>query len=133
MGDDLYTDGGLLHTQPIDYINKHNNNDTETDLTIIIGYNKTYENKQGTQGTNALNYLARIIEIVRLNHDNVTSIVKMKNENENENNINRIILSLSKIVWKSIIQILIKMLFRKDLIEDEKKSPNLQRPIYRVN
>ena len=71
---ELYTDGGLLHTFPLDNIGT-----SDSDITVIIGYDESYENTRGTEGSNALSYLARIIDIVRLNHNNMDSIKKIVN------------------------------------------------------
>lgn len=75
---DLYTDGGLLHTFPIDNIENDN-----SDLVVLLGYDEIYGTTNGTEGNNALSYLGRIIDIVRLNHSNIHNIKKIiKSDNE---------------------------------------------------
>ena len=73
---ELYTDGGLLHTFPTDFIGK-----TDSDITIILGYDDIYHNTFGPEGTNTLSYLSRIIDIVRMDGSNLRNIKKIKQEN----------------------------------------------------
>ena len=79
IDEDLFTDGGLLHTFPTDYINKE-----EYDLTMIVGYDSMYNTTNGHEGTNTLNYLGRLIDIVRLNTNNINNINNLiTSDNEN--------------------------------------------------
>ena len=53
-----YTDGALLHAYPTKYINQ-----SKADLIILVGYDKSYINKNGSIGDNIFTYLSRIIDI----------------------------------------------------------------------
>ena len=69
---ELYTDGGLLQTYPLEFLEK-----TESDLTIIIGYDEISLQKLGGEGQNTLSYLNRLIDILRLNSINIDQIKKL--------------------------------------------------------
>lgn len=67
----LYIDGGLLHTYPIDYIKN-----SQADIKLLIGYDNTHLNRMGIDGDNIVSYLARLIDISRLNHPNIKKLEK---------------------------------------------------------
>lgn len=62
----LYTDGGLLQTYPIKNIKT-----SQADIKLLIGLDTTHTNKIGMAGTNMITYLARLIDISRLNNSNI--------------------------------------------------------------
>lgn len=77
---ELYTDGGLLHTFPIDYIGK-----ADCDLTVVLGYDEIYHETLGPEGTNTLTYLSRIIDIVRMDSSNIKTITDLKLKGNTDN------------------------------------------------
>ena len=71
----LYIDGGLLQTYPTKNIPKSN-----ADIKLLIGYDTTHLNKIGMAGANMITYLARLIDIGRLNHNNIENLHRLINE-----------------------------------------------------
>lgn len=71
----LYIDGGLLQTYPIDNIKN-----SEADIKLLLGYDTTHLNKIGMTGDNIITYLARLIDISRLNHPNIKKLTKYINK-----------------------------------------------------
>lgn len=67
----LYIDGGLLQTYPMENIKNSN-----ADIKIIIGTDKTHKNKIGMPGTNIFHYLTRLIDISRFNNSNINKLEK---------------------------------------------------------
>jgi len=65
----LYIDGGLLQTYPIDNVKN-----SDADIKLLLGYDTTHLNKIGIGGDNLINYLARLIDISRLNHPNIKKL-----------------------------------------------------------
>ncbi len=74
----LYTDGALLQTYPIKYIN-----DSTADLTVIVGYDETHFSKCKEHETNnIIYYLARLIDICRNNNRNIKKTKQWLENNE---------------------------------------------------
>lgn len=65
----LYVDGGLLQTYPMENI-KH----SKADIKLLLGLDTTHTNKIGMAGQNMITYLARLIDISRLNHTNINKL-----------------------------------------------------------
>ena len=65
----LYIDGGLLQTYPIDNIKN-----SQANIKLLLGYDTTHLNKIGMAGDNIISYLARLIDISRLNHPNIKKL-----------------------------------------------------------
>ena len=65
----LYVDGGLLQTYPTEYIPQ-----SGADIKLLVGLDSTHTNKIGMAGQNMLTYLARLIDISRLNHSNIRKL-----------------------------------------------------------
>lgn len=62
---DLYTDGGLLETYPIKYVNK-----CQADISVIVGFDQEHFSFAPQQNGNLLQYLANLIDIGRFNSIN---------------------------------------------------------------
>ena len=62
---DLYTDGGLLETYPIKYVNK-----CQADITVIVGFDQEHFSFIPQKNGNLLQYLANLIDIGRFNSIN---------------------------------------------------------------
>ena len=62
----LYTDGALLETYPIKYLEE-----SEADLKVIVGYDETHFEKFYEDGKNMLFHISRIIDICRNNNINI--------------------------------------------------------------
>ena len=62
----IYTDGALLQTYPIEYFK-----DSPADLKIIVGYDEQHFEKYSNEGNNMLFYIARIIDICRNSNENI--------------------------------------------------------------
>lgn len=71
-----FTDGCLLETYPIKYIDKCN-----ADLTVIVGYDQEHIRFNKSNNDNLFEYLATLIDISRFNSENCLEI---KNFIENE-------------------------------------------------
>ena len=56
--DELYADGGLLETYPIEFIDK-----CDADITLILGYDQEHFNFISRENDNILTYLANLIDI----------------------------------------------------------------------
>lgn len=67
----LYIDGGLLQTYPTEYVEK-----SKADIKLLVGLDTTHTNKIGMAGQNMLTFLARLIDISRLNHNNIKELPK---------------------------------------------------------
>jgi predicted patatin/cPLA2 family phospholipase len=67
----LYVDGGLLQTYPMENVKK-----SKADIKLLLGYDSTHLNKIGMAGTNLIHYLIRLIDIARLNHNNIYKLNK---------------------------------------------------------
>jgi len=65
----LYVDGGLLQTYPIENIKQ-----SKADIKLLLGLDSTHTNKIGMAGQNMITYLARLIDISRLNHPNIKKL-----------------------------------------------------------
>tara|TARA_B100001094_G_C18114613_1_gene763200 strand:+ start:58 stop:945 length:888 start_codon:yes stop_codon:yes gene_type:complete len=65
--DDVYTDGALLETYPIEYIEK-----STADLIVIVGYDEEhFEKCEFDESENIMMYLSRLIDICRNNNKNL--------------------------------------------------------------
>jgi len=78
-----FTDGALLQTYPIKHIPE-----SKADIKLIVGYDLTQFQKQGKCGENMIYYLARIIDICRLNNHNLKEIQNLINQGDVINIIN---------------------------------------------
>ena len=67
----IYIDGGLMQTYPIKNVKTSN-----ADIKLIVGRDSMHCNKLGMPGTNIFHYLIRLIEISRLNNNNITKLQK---------------------------------------------------------
>ena len=67
----IYIDGGLMQTYPIQNVKT-----STADIKIILGKDSMHSNKLGMPGTNIFHYLIRLIEISRLNNNNITKLQK---------------------------------------------------------
>ena len=65
IDDQLYADGGLLETYPIEFIDK-----CDADITLILGYDQEHFNFISRENDNILTYLANLIDISRFNSIN---------------------------------------------------------------
>lgn len=72
----LYIDGGLLQTYPLANIKESN-----ADVKVIVGTDKMHLNKLGMPGTNIFHYLIRLIDISRLNSNNINKLEKYIKKN----------------------------------------------------
>jgi predicted acylesterase/phospholipase RssA len=61
----LYADGGLLETYPVDFIDK-----CDADITLILGYDQEHFSFISRENDNILTYLANLIDISRFNSVN---------------------------------------------------------------
>ena len=77
INNNLFTDGALLQTYPIEYIE-----DSKADLKVIVGYDETHFEKYDEEGANMLYYLARIIDICCNNNINIKNTQELLEENE---------------------------------------------------
>jgi len=70
IGDGLYTDGGLLHPNPTDYM------DTEDcDLTVVVGFDSdTMTSTNQESFSSAVGYLSHLIDMVRAQLPNRTHL-----------------------------------------------------------
>tara|TARA_B100000524_G_scaffold348480_1_gene253339 strand:- start:2539 stop:3423 length:885 start_codon:yes stop_codon:yes gene_type:complete len=68
----LYTDGCLLETYPIKYVDK-----TNADLTVIVGYDQEHFNFVPSKNSHLLEYLATLIDIARYNSNNTIKMKKL--------------------------------------------------------
>jgi predicted acylesterase/phospholipase RssA len=67
----MYIDGGLLQTYPIDNV-KH----SKADMKLLLGSDTTHLNRIGMTGDNIVSYLARIIDVSRINQPNIKKLSK---------------------------------------------------------
>lgn len=66
----LYTDGSLLETYPIKYINN------DADITIIVGFDQELVNFEEPNCENLIHLLVTMIDITRVNSKNTKKILK---------------------------------------------------------
>jgi len=71
----MYIDGGLLQTYPIQELKNSN-----ADIKLLLGYDSVHLNKLGMTGDNIITYLARLIDIIRINQSNITKLNKYINK-----------------------------------------------------
>ena len=76
--DDIYTDGALLETYPIRYIEE-----SKADLIVIVGYDEEhFEKSEFENNDNMILYLSRLIDICRntnINLEKTKEIIKSEN------------------------------------------------------
>ena len=77
VDENIYTDGALLQTYPIEYFK-----DSPADLKVIVGYDETHFQKYSSEGENMIYYLARIIDICRNNNINIKLTEQLLEEQE---------------------------------------------------
>ena len=75
IDNNIYTDGGLLQLYPIEYVDE-----STADLKVIVGYDDAHFYKYAEEGDNVLYYLARIIDICRINNLNMKYIKKVSQQ-----------------------------------------------------
>jgi NTE family protein len=71
----MYIDGGLLQTYPVKQLKN-----SKADIKLLVGYDIGHKNKLGMSGDNLITYLARVIDISRLNQSNIHKITKYINK-----------------------------------------------------
>jgi predicted acylesterase/phospholipase RssA len=71
----IYIDGGLMQTYPIQNVKT-----STADIKLILGRDSMHNNKLGMPGTNIFHYLIRLIEISRINNNNITKLQKYINK-----------------------------------------------------
>ena len=77
INNETFTDGALLQTYPVKNIE-----DSKADIKLIVGYDMTQFQKQGKSGDNLVFYLARIIDICRLNNKNLQFMENLINSGD---------------------------------------------------
>lgn len=77
IDDELYTDGCLLETYPLKYIN-----DCMADLTVIVGFDQEHINFIKPNCDNMFTYLATLIDIARFNSTNNIETIKLIKESK---------------------------------------------------
>lgn len=77
IDEELYTDGCLLETYPLKYINK-----CEADLTIVVGFDQEIINFVKPKCDNMFAYLATLIDIARFNSTNKLEIIELIKNNK---------------------------------------------------
>jgi predicted acylesterase/phospholipase RssA len=68
----FYMDGALLQTYPTKYIKN-----SKADKIVVLGYDPIHFFKTGKCGDNIVTHLARIIDICRINNNNIEEIKKL--------------------------------------------------------
>ena len=76
-----YTDGALLESYPIRYIDKCN-----ADLTVIVGYDQEHLKFKSYKSEDIISYLANLIDIARYNTQNILKLRELIN-NTDQNKI----------------------------------------------
>ena len=77
INENLYTDGALLQTYPIEYIEE-----SKADLKVIVGYDETHFEKFYEDGKNMLYHVSRIIDICRNSNINIKNTQELLEQDE---------------------------------------------------